>query len=185
LAANGGSALTLTAIYTETAVQILNGPYDPDAALGGLSAAGFAKYMALYSKCFVLGAKVRVKGVLTGAGYNGPPLSAVLVGYTITTNTSSLTSTTNAIQAGLCSYQLVNVNPDRFEFNLSIDVAKFVDKPDLLDDNQFFCTSSANPAQVIAGHLWYLCPAAAGATTINYIVEVEMDCVFTDPIPFT
>lgn len=170
--------------YQECAVTIVNSPYDPDAALGGLSAGGFAKYMALYSKCFAIAARYKVKFALANTSASGTP-SQCDVGVTITTNTTGLGSVVAAVQAGLVDYRILNQHPDSGVLNLGVDVAKFVDKPNILDDPQFFCTAAANPAQVIVAHLWTSCPAAVPATNIFWIIECEMDCIFTDPIPFT
>jgi len=170
--------------YQEAAVTIVNSPYDPDAALGGVSAAGFAKYMALYSKCFCIAANYKVKFALAATSGSGVP-TQTYVGATITTNTTGLGSTVAAIQAGMTDYKVLNQNPDSGTLNVGVDVAKFVDKPDILDDNQFFCTSGANPAQVIVAHLWTDTSAVTPATNIFWVIECEMDCIFTDPIPFT
>jgi hypothetical protein len=171
--------------YQESTVVLLNSPYDPDTALGGVSAAGFAKYMALYSKCFAIGARARVKYLLGGNGALGPPPSGTYVGATITTSTSSLGSLSAAIQAGLVDYHVRNQHPDSGMLELSVDIARFVDKPDILDDPQFYCTNAANPGQLIALHLWVNAINAATAYALYYTLEVEMTCIFTDPIPFS
>lgn len=168
--------------YLEHAIVLLNSPFDPDAALGGVSATGFAKYMALYSKCFVLAARAKVKYAVAGAA-GGTPVQPSTVGAVITTNSVSLGTVTAAINAGLVDYHVLNQHPDSGVLNLSVDVSKFVDKPIILDDPQFFCTAAANPAQIIALHLFSA--DFAGVNSISFQVEVEYDCVFTDPIPFT
>jgi hypothetical protein len=162
-------------IYAENVV-ILNGPYDPDAALGGLSAAGFAKYMAIYTKCFVLAVRYRVHF------NNVSNQVAITCGTTVTTNSTSLSSDVNAIQSGLCDYSQCYANPDHRVFNSSLDIAKFIDKPDILDDPQFFCTPSANPTQIVCLHIWSQNQNSSVQQFVDYIVEVSFDCVFTDPI---
>ncbi len=178
------NVVVAAATYSEIYVVKLNSPYDPDNALGGTSATGFAKYMAFYSKCFVLGARIKAKGVNDnggGAASTAPSAS----GINITTNTTSLGSVQTAIQTGLCDYGMVFENPDRYSYTLGIDVGKFVDKPDVLDDPQFFCTSGADPSQLVVGHVWVHNLDGARTLTTSVVVEVEFDCVFTDPIPFT
>lgn len=175
----------ITSAYAEASVIVLNSPYDPDYAAGGTSSAGFAKWMAFYSKCFVLGARATLKFAMSGTSVAGPPTEPVATGLTITTNVSSLGSTLDAIQNGLCDYKVMNLCPDSGVLSVGVDVAKFVDKPDILDDNQFFCTATGNPGQLIVLHHWV--DGLSSLTTISqaYVIEVEMDCVFTDPIPFT
>jgi hypothetical protein len=171
--------------YKEFAVIVLNSPYDPDNAVGGTSAQGFAKYMAFYSKCFVLGARIKVKGVRAQALNAGPAVGSVVCGLTVTTNNTSLGAVDAAIQDGLCDYQFCGANPDRTHAEIGVDIAKFVDKPDLLDDSQFFCTSSSNPSQLVCAHIWALNISASTTEVWNQSIEVEFDCVFTDPIPFS
>jgi hypothetical protein len=181
---SSGLSTTTAQTYTEAAVTILNGAYDPDSALGGTQPFGFAKMMQFYSKCFVLGARIKIKGSLSGVGFEGPPTGAMVLGLVITTNTTALSGIDLAMGAGLSEHQIVNINPDRFAFDLSVDIAKFVDKPNLLDDPQWFNTVSANPSQVIVAHFWYYTNSVLTTTSISFTLEVEMDCVFTDPIPF-
>ncbi len=100
----GGGTLSTggTGAYAETTLT-LNDAYN-----GGTSAAGYAKYMAFYSKCFVLGSTIVVKAVTTAAASHGS-----YVGLTTTTNTTSLASATHAISNGMCDWRVIYVNPDR------------------------------------------------------------------------
>jgi hypothetical protein len=186
LAWNVSNNSPISSAYGESAVVILNSPYDPDNALGGVSASGFAKYMAIYSKCFAVAARAKVKFSIAGPSNTGVTTTPCCIGATITTSVGAIGSLFSAIDAGLCDYQCHNINPDRGVLNLAVDVSKFVDKPDILDDSQFFCTASSNPSQVIALHVWSSNYGLVPTTdTFQYIIEVEFDCVFTDPIPFT
>jgi hypothetical protein len=171
--------------YQELQVVLMNSPYDPDSALGGLSAAGFAKYMAFYTKCFTLGARIKIK-FANGAGTaGGTSTASFVVGCTISTTITPFASQVAAIQGGLCDWKLLNLHPDSGELDVGVDIAKFVDKPNLLDDPQWFCTATANPAQLIVAHLWVQGNVPTMSNTIAYTMEMEMDCVFTDPTPFT
>jgi hypothetical protein len=170
----------------EPATVILNSPYDPDAALGGTSATGFAKYMAYYSKCFVIGARIKARYALSSTAGTGYASQVCALGLTITTLSGAMANALVATQAGLCDYRLHNINPDSGMLEMSVDIGKFLDKPQVLDDPQLFCTSGANPGQVVVGHLWIQGFDSAITTLVmSYFLEVEYDCVFTDPIPFT
>jgi hypothetical protein len=157
---------------------LLNSPFDPDPSLGGLSATGFAKYMAVYTKCFVQAARYKVK-FLNSTGV--PNVS----GCTVTTSSTSLGSALAAVSSGLSQYDLMQSNPDHRTYIGSVDIGKFLDKPDVLDDPQLFCTASANPAQLIVLHAWVSNSSATAASLVIATFEVEFDCVFTDPTPFT
>jgi len=163
---------------------IMNSPYDPDASLGGLSASGFAKYMAFYSKCFCMGARVKVYIANCGVGGVITPTSVGLFGLTINTNTAVIGAAVTAIETGFCDYGLLSNSPSQRTLTLGVDIGKFLDKPDVLDDPQLFCTASANPSQLIVAHLWMSNYGVATTLSSAWSAEVEFDCVFTDPIPF-
>jgi hypothetical protein len=171
-----GSAVVSGAagIYAETSV-ILNGLFN---VYTGGSPVGFAKYMAFYSKAFVLGARITVRGV------SFVTTAPAVCGVTVTTNSTSLGSYTAAIDNGMCDWTLAYANPDRVTFNESVEISKFLYKPKVLDDPQLFNTSAANPTQLVVAHLWSQ-SLTATAVTLYFVFEVEQDVVFTDPIPFT
>jgi len=181
----GGNLAVAANSYVEQAT-ILNNPYDPDPTFGGESAQGYAKWMAFYSKCFVLRAHWRISFCNCGTTANEFPSGQTLgVGVTVTTNGSSLTSVINAITAGLSQWKLLGINPDTVSFQGTTDVGAFLNKPQVLDDPQLFSTSGAGPTQVIALHSWAQNNTVVAATNATVYAEVMFDCVFTDPIPFT
>jgi hypothetical protein len=171
--------------YTEMTAILLNSPYDPDTALGGTSATGFVKWMQFYSKCFAVAARIKIKFAIAGTGFLGDASCINTVGLTLTTNSTSLGGPIPAIATGLCDYKVFNKNPDSHTFDMAVNVGTFLDKPNVLDDPQLFCTSAANPGQIIVAHFWVANPTVATGTEIVAYFEVEYDCIFTDPIPFT
>jgi hypothetical protein len=181
--ANSGSISQTEGIYAESA-SVLNNPYDPDPTLGGESAQGFAKNMAFYSKCFVIGAKWRCDfaNLLTTSGL-APATAPNFVGCTVTTNSSSLSGYTNAVTNGLAQFRLLAQNPDTCMMQGSVDIGRYLNKPDVLDDEDLLCTSTSGPNQVVCLHTWAANTSANG--TLLYGVLIEFDCIFTDPIPFT
>jgi hypothetical protein len=165
---------TAAGAYIEATTITLNNLFSPN---GGGSAVGFAKYMAFYSKAWVLGARLRTDAAIGPA--STAPFRAAL---TITTNNTSLGSVPAAIENGMCDWILGAVNPDRHAFRQAVDIAKFLTKPRILDDPQLFCTASAGPTQLVVAHLGL---EAGGSAGLFYLTEIEFDVVFTDPIPFT
>jgi len=172
-------------VASERATVILNSPFDPDAALGGISAQGFAKLMAFYSKCFTLRARISVQVVGVGVSQTGIPESPIVYLLGVTTNSTSLGSLEQGIQEGLSDYQLVNCNPDRATLFQNVDIGAFLGKPDVLDDPQLFCTNAANPGQVVVGHFFVANGSSINAAPFVYLMTVEYDVCFTDPVPFT
>lgn len=139
---------------------------------------GFAKYMQFYSKCFCLGARYKLR--MCSGNTNAP----LLVGTTINTTATSYVNPIDPIQNGLTVFDYIDESPDKILLTNGIDVAKFVDKPQILNDPEWYCTSSANPNQLILVHWWVHNPSAS-TVYYYYTIEIEFDCVFTDPIPFS
>jgi hypothetical protein len=156
----------------------LNGAYQP---VGGSSPAGYAKYMAFYSKAFVLGARIRLRG--TGRALTTPGCYGV--GVCVTTNATGLGSITAAIDNGMVDYRIMLSNPDHFDISQSVEVSKFLNKPRVLDDPQLFSTNASNPVQVVVAHFFAQNIGTPSSIEVEAIAEIEMDVVFTDPIPFT
>lgn len=179
-----GQGATGTVTFTDLQMIRLNSPYDPDVALGGTSTTGFARLMQMYTKCFVLGARIKVKVVNTNATGDSPPTSPIIIGITLSTNASSLGSVQQAISTGLSQHVLLGFSPDVHTFNLGCDISKFVDKPDILDDPDFATLATSNPNQSVVSHLWCY-QLSALSKYVAWVVELEQDCVFTDPQPFS
>jgi hypothetical protein len=180
----GADVIPPAGTFKEMATILLNSPYDPDASLGGASAQGFVKLMAFYSKCFTTSAKVTVTFANTGSTTGYFANSTALGILTVTTNSTVLPNANQAIEQGLCVYKLLNTSPDSAVLSNTIDIGRFLDKPDVLDDPQLFCTSAANPGQVVVAHFAVYGYSASASTYISYNLNVEMDVTFTDPIPF-
>lgn len=170
--------------YTEPIVVRLNSCYDPDAAIGGTQPQGFAKWMAFYTKCYVLRARIFVTVINDTTTGVTPGGCLTQVGVTISTFISNFSTIFQAIQNGLQKNTAIGNSPDRASFTMSVDVGKFMNVPKVIDDPELYCTASSNPTQVIAAHVWAQSETNAGSS-IFYTVKVEYDCVFTDPQPFT
>jgi len=157
---------------------ILNGVFN---VVSGQQPVGFAKYMAFYSKAFVLGAHAHVRG----AGRAITTQAVYSIGCNVSTNSTPFASTQAAIENGMVDYRVCLTNPDRFDLSNAVDVAKFLNKPRILDDPQLFSTSAANPTQLVVLHVFGQNIGTPSSVDVEYLVEMEFDVVFTDPIPFT
>jgi len=167
--------------YVEANVMNLNSAFDPNGGTSAAQPAGYVNLMQQYTKCFVLGARIKVKFVNTID--SSEIIACCLAGLTISTLGTSLGTYVAAMQAGLCDWDVIGTFPDHRVFMLSVDIAKFLDKPRVLDDPQLFSTVSANPGQLVTAHFW-LRPYFA-TTVLVYGFEIEQDCIFTDPQPFS
>ncbi len=171
------NALTsTTGAYTEE-TYVMNSAYHVD---GSTSAKGYSTYMGLYSKCFVVGATIRV----VAHNVTNNPTDHCSIGVTITTNSSSLATTVGNIQNGMCSWTTLFKNPDRADLVQRVDVAKFFNKPKVLDDSQLFCTATTQPTQQIVAHV-FAQDLGSATSLVGVALEILLDCIFTDPIPFS
>lgn len=171
---NGFTVSTTT--YAEQIVTLNTGYH----VINSADAIGFDKYMQFYSKAWVLHSSWKLTGVSNVASDGG-----FFVGCCVTTNSTSLGAPAALVENGLCSWQMVNINPDRFQMSGKVDHSKFLGKPIYLDDPQLFCTASAQPSQVVVLHFGSQSGGSSASGKVTYMVEVVLDVVFTDPIPFT
>lgn len=164
------SNLSLSSSFTEGTVY-LNDP---------TNAQGFAKMSAFYSKALVVSARIVVKFAATGI------TQPWVLGLTITTNTTSLGTTSRAIDDGLSNYRVLTQAPISGVLTLGIDVRKFANVPSLLSNYDWYSLAGVSPTQQVVCHTWYqTLNGSAGSDLISTITAIEMDVIFTDPIPFT
>lgn len=169
-------------VYTQSNFR-LNTPYQPQ--VGGGNATGFNKMMAFYSKCYTLGARIRVT---YGVGLSDSELSGdfnVFVGLSINTENPTITLA-NAIARELTVFSNHTRGMASGRLQNSVDVARFLDKKWVVDDPALYCEETIAPVELIygqvwAGHEYYV----AGPTSIDAVVEIAFNCVFTDPKPFS
>lgn len=106
------------------------------------------------------------------------------VGLSIKTDDTLYTNSATAIAAGYTQWSVTMASPDSRSFEETVDVGRYLHKRNVLDDPQLFCTSGASVGQLVAAHVW--CQALdSGTQSLTYVVEIEADAVFTDPIAFT
>jgi hypothetical protein len=188
---SASQSMSIAGTYYEPVVLYLNSPYYPAPAIGTASSNGFVKWMQFYSKCYATSARVRIVASNASPSFLGTTSSqptTILVGTVVTTNATSLSSSSYAINQGLSQYRVIQYSPDTWTFDQSINISKFVDKPDILDDPQYFCTSSAGPTQIVCLHLFSQVLASSVSAlsgSLVYTAEITYDCTFLDPLPFS
>lgn len=163
--------------YSEAAVVVLNGTYRPCTGLSATAAAGFDKLMAIYTKCYVRAARIKMSACLMPT-----TVSSIVVGITGTTNSTTLGTYALAVEAGFEKHLLLGPNTDSGSVSVSVDIGKYLGRDLLTNTSDLYCTTSANPSQVVDAHLWFQNNTAT-ACTYTFTIEVDYDCVFTDPLP--
>jgi hypothetical protein len=173
-----------TGTYAELPLFI-NGPYDPDGSATATQPAGWGKLMAVYTKCFVRSAKVRVLFQNLPVAAQGYSRANLIVGITITTNDTSLASVAGAVNPGLVEYTSLVGDPDQKVVEIDCDIKKFLGIQSGIDAaGNYACTTSSNPTQLVVAHVW-LYNGASFTAAYNFCISVDFDCDFYDPLPVT
>lgn len=163
----------------------MNSAYQPLSAVSN-NPYGFAKYMAFYAKCYVLGARIKATFVAdtdnSSAITDQPYRFKGLVGISVSTTNPTIVPS-DAISQSLTDYRCVGTTSQTGSVSIGLDVAKFLDKPRILDDPDLYCTSGAPPLDIIYGALWI--SADKNDVQLTNVVQIEFDVMFVDPLPFT
>jgi len=162
--------------FTVPTILAVNNPYD--VAVGFSQPSGWAKLMAIYTKCYVKSAKVTC--MVTNETSSTLGSAPSLQGLSITTLQAPVGSASLAIQGGLETHAQVNKSPDIITMTLSVDIGKYLTVDNVLDGDQLFCTDAAGPQQVVYIQHWcFNNGGIAGSYLIHYIIDY--DCIFSDP----
>jgi len=177
-----GTVTVAANTYSEIAVVIMNGAYQPCAALSATSPSGFFKLMAdFYTKAVVMNASIHVTMcnsiVARAAGVTQPSL---MFGTSVTTNSTSLSTGQQAIQNGDSTYKMCPIGQSNSVYQ-AIDIGKFLGVTDLEVGTDYNCTSAANPSQVVDAHVWVDNEDAVNQVVCDYVVVLTLDTVFYDP----
>lgn len=177
-----GSISAAANSYTELAVVVLNGAYQPCAALSATSPSGFAKLMSdFYTKAVVMNAGLVVtvcNDIIPQAATVVQP--SILFGSSVTTNSTTLSTAQQAIQNGHSCYKSC---PQGVVSTLShpIDIGKFLGVKDLISGTDYNCTSAANPSQVVDSHVWADNRSSTLACVLDVTIVLTLDVIFYDP----
>jgi len=177
-----GTANVAASTYSELGVVIMNGAYQPCAALSATSPSGFFKLMAdFYTKAVVMNASIAVtmcNNTIPQAALTVQP--SVLFGTSVTTNSTTLSTSQQAIQNGDSTYKAI-VQGQQASTYQAIDIGKFLGVTDLEVGVDYNCTSAANPSQVVDAHVWADNKSAATAVNVDFTIVLTMDVIFYDP----
>lgn len=172
----GNTSLTAGSYFDSP--YILNGAFDPDFLAASTQPAGFAKYMAVYTKYFVKAARITVNF----ANQSSLPF---VFGITVTTNTTTLTNFVGSIQPGLCNFTTLCGSPDNKTISESVDIEKFLDvkRGTSLYPN-YAGDVGANPLQIVVAHVWGYDMNVSTGIIYAFNVIIDFDVDFYDPKPF-
>jgi len=172
---------TNTTVSTNTFSDIakiqMNNAFSPN---GGGSAIGYGTLAANYSKCFVRAC--RMKATVTNQLDGTSNVVAFIFGITVDSSGSAVaTNAQGALGEGNAVYTQVGANPDTKSVEVAIDMSKFFSVPNLLDNPVYASAPAASPSQICFGHFWVQTDNLTNAAQFVYTIDIQMDCVWTDP----
>jgi len=170
---------------------LLNSAYLPGVSAGSgnfnnsKSALTYATQISEYSTCFVVGVRWHAwLNVAPQVGYEYSSMSnTATVGVTINNTSTPFVGSSLAIEQGMSKSTFLANNPDTVYYTGTLDIAKWFDVRDLLDNpTQFASSSSTVPNQLCYLHLW--CGNDRGGNTVgfNVMCTLELECVFVNPV---
>jgi hypothetical protein len=166
-----------------------NGLFDPNITGTGHQPMGFDQMMLLFEQATVLSSKASF------TVYNGSAANISMgVALYLSPDTTILSNFGRTVEAGNCNYRLLApINtPGNFvqDLNMSCDVRRYFgrtrQKRGLLNDDDLFTTSAANPVEQV----YFILSAEdiiSGANTVvaDFTVNIEYDVVFWEPRKLT
>lgn len=161
-----------------THVFAANGLYDPDVTSTGHQPMGFDQMMTFYYHYTVLKAKITVWV---------KDNSTTLAGWCAVSRNGSSTATTaidDLIEGGNIEYHPVNRGfewQSNVKMVMDMDVARYEGIDDLLDDNDYRGSSSANPNDIAYFHVSVWNPYDATSYSFDLDVLIEFEAIFTEP----
>lgn len=166
-------------------VYKLNSPYDPDHTGVGSQPAGFDQWMALYNKCTVIGAKIK----LTALSTNSSSITGRAVFGMYMRNNASVAGTVNdALVKSRATWRALSAiggGPATGFTMLKWSARKFWGIPrkdSLIGRSEYNCTASADP-NTIAYLVAFACGPneSADPDPVDMMITIDYICVFTEP----
>lgn len=161
-----------------TQVINLNSAFDPAGTLSATQQPlGMDQYEALYNKYCVVGWKITVEAALLENSY------PCVVGFTPTTNSTTLTSANHYRELPGTVSRLATPDVDKLYFKAKGSVKKWIVPKGgkLLSTDEGSAAIGSNPARMLYGHFFIQClDSAQDAGVARLIVKQEQIVVFYD-----
>lgn len=173
---------------------ILNTAYLPGLSSGSgnfnnsKNALAYGSNIAQYNNCTVIGARWHAWiNIAPQVGYEYTTMSnTATVGCTVNNTSTPLVGSQLAIEQGMSQATFLGNSPDTVHFTDTLDIAKWFDVKDLLDNPaQFASTASTIPNQLVYLHIWCGNDRAGNTIGFNVMATVEFECIFNNPVPFS
>jgi len=177
---NGGAAgLAAEVVYRA------NDAFDPYFTGAGHQPYGFDQWTLVYKSFCVVASRIKVSANTTTSA-NDACVAGVYISKTSTAYSSDPFA---CLELNTCSDSMLvgnfSTGKDRPMIKAACNVVPFFgkdSKADLLDDEDACGSSTASPTDVAYYHLWVAGVNNSDPAAANYLVQLEYDVIFFDPI---
>lgn len=162
----------------------LNSLTDPDYTGVGHQPLGHDEYAEWYERYTVRRARIKV----TYVGQVGTAITPGMMMIGVNDDSAgSTTSPASALERGdFSEFMNVGTIPGQAmqkSIVQEVDIAKLQGVKDILDDDDLGAAFGSNPTKTIFAHVGLFSINGNTPGTVPFIVEIEMDCVLTEPKP--
>lgn len=156
-----------------------NGCYDPDISGVGHQVVGFDQMTPIYDHYTVVGAKLvmDIRNDDTANPYN--------VGIRVSDTNSTLTDPRQIVENGYNTYKLLNFGPNQpcvARLSLSVDIAKYLGRKDVLADAELKGTAGSNPTEQVYFHCFAFTLGAIDGGDITAQACIEYDVIWHERV---
>jgi hypothetical protein len=170
--------ITSGASSAGTYVFSANGCFDPDITGTGGQPMGFDQAMVFFNHYTVRRSRVRVV-FLT----NSTNLRAT-VALSVSGSSTAVSVIENLIENGDCTFQVLEyagAMGGTATMTRSLDVGKFQDVPEVMDDPNMRGDAASNPTEQVYYHLSVWNSASAATLSTDFQILIEYDVIFHEP----
>lgn len=155
-----------------------NGLYDPNITGVGHQPLGFDNYMAMYEHYTVIGAKITVQFQNTETIY------MAWAGIAARSGSGAIANGPQAVENGMCVVTPLNkadVSGDFRSLSYPLSIGKFMGRHNILAEDDFRGTSTANPNEEVYFHVIAFPNNAQDIGQITAHVVIDYIAIFTEP----
>ncbi len=162
---------------------VLNGLFDPDAAVGGHQPIMFDELMQFYAHYNVTGAKITATFTSTNTtATNGN----AICGIEVSTSVTPTTALNDIFEQGQTVYKTLTAlgGPAKVVISRKVSIKKMAGVKNLLDNQDYRGSVAANPAEKIYAHVFVSgITSGADANSVNVQIMLNQFAIMLEPLP--
>lgn len=156
-----------------------NSIWDPDVAIGGHSAGGFAQLMALYGRYTVLKARATIHM------WNTDTTNPAIVGIFRSSDVDGPTDVRQLIENGDNTWTMLTpagLDHSYTKLTLDIDIPSYLSVSQPLDDEELSGDSGSDPTKECYWGIFAATPAGGDGNIVRFVAQFDYMTVFSEPV---